>query len=200
MKSHQSEPPPRPPHPGPPGPRHLEEPAPHQSSHESCIRYDDDDVYLYKLQREVVTKSILYTLPYRPARKAEVQKNINMHICNNFKTSKYSFNIHIYTYIYTSIYENMYTSICIHIHIHIYIYIYTYMYLLCTSKYSFNLNLFPQLSWSQIHCFSCECVCSCLFNEHFCTNSLPHMLHLKGFSPVWVLICRVRDHLDVNSF
>jgi hypothetical protein len=27
---------------------------------------DDDDVYLYKLQREGVTKSILYTLPYRP--------------------------------------------------------------------------------------------------------------------------------------
>jgi hypothetical protein len=32
---------------------------------------DDDDVYLYEnLQREGVTKSILYTLPYRPAKKA----------------------------------------------------------------------------------------------------------------------------------
>jgi hypothetical protein len=30
---------------------------------------DDDDVYLYKLQQGV-TKSILYTLPYRPAKKA----------------------------------------------------------------------------------------------------------------------------------
>jgi hypothetical protein len=38
---------------------------------------DDDDVYLYKLQREGVKKSILYTLPYRPAKKAYVQKNIN---------------------------------------------------------------------------------------------------------------------------
>ena len=71
---------------------------------------------------------------------------------------------------------------------------------LCTSKYSFNLNLFPQFSWSQIHCFSCECVCSCLFKEHFWTNSLPQIWHLKGFSPVCVLICRVSDHLLVNSF
>ena len=70
---------------------------------------------------------------------------------------------------------------------------------LCTSRYSFSLNLFPQLSWSQIHCFSWEWVCSCLFREHFCTNSLPQMEHLKGFSPVWVLMWRVRDHLLVNS-
>ncbi len=40
--------------------------------HEACLNNspDDDDVYLYKLQREGVTKSILYTLPYRPAKKA----------------------------------------------------------------------------------------------------------------------------------
>jgi hypothetical protein len=38
---------------------------------------DDDDVYLYKLQREGVTKSILYTLSYRPAKKAVVQSNTN---------------------------------------------------------------------------------------------------------------------------
>jgi hypothetical protein len=31
---------------------------------------DDDDVYLYKIQQEDVTKSIVYTLPYRPAKKA----------------------------------------------------------------------------------------------------------------------------------
>jgi hypothetical protein len=31
---------------------------------------DDDDVYLYKLQREGVTETTLYTLPYRPATKA----------------------------------------------------------------------------------------------------------------------------------
>jgi hypothetical protein len=30
----------------------------------------DNDVYLYKWQREGVTKSILYMLPYRPAKKA----------------------------------------------------------------------------------------------------------------------------------
>jgi hypothetical protein len=39
---------------------------------------DDNDDYLYKLQRECVTKSILYTLPYRLAKKAKVQKNINV--------------------------------------------------------------------------------------------------------------------------
>jgi hypothetical protein len=30
----------------------------------------DDDMYLHKLQRESVTKLILYTFPYRPAKKA----------------------------------------------------------------------------------------------------------------------------------
>jgi hypothetical protein len=33
-----------------------------------------DDVYLNKLQREGVTKSMLYTLPYRPVEKASVEK------------------------------------------------------------------------------------------------------------------------------
>jgi hypothetical protein len=36
---------------------------------ETTLEIDDDDVYLYKLQREGVTKSMLYTLPYRPAKK-----------------------------------------------------------------------------------------------------------------------------------
>jgi hypothetical protein len=31
---------------------------------------DDDDVYLYELQRESVINSILYMLPYKPAKKA----------------------------------------------------------------------------------------------------------------------------------
>jgi hypothetical protein len=46
---------------------------------EACLNNspDDDDVYLYKLQREGVTKSILYTLPCRSAKKALVQKYIN---------------------------------------------------------------------------------------------------------------------------
>lgn len=71
---------------------------------------------------------------------------------------------------------------------------------LCTSRYSLSLNRLPQPAWSQIHCFSCVCVLACLFKVHFWTNSLPHIVHLKGFSPVCVLIWRVSDHRDVNSF
>jgi hypothetical protein len=44
--------------------------------------YNDDDVYLCKkLRREGVTKSILYMLPYRPAKKAWVSQ-ISMIIRN----------------------------------------------------------------------------------------------------------------------
>jgi hypothetical protein len=35
---------------------------------------DDENVCIYKSQRKGVTKSILYTFPYRPAKKAQVQK------------------------------------------------------------------------------------------------------------------------------
>ena len=44
------------------------------------------------------------------------------------------------------------------------------------------------------------CVLWCFFKHQLCLNVFSHVMHAKGFSPVWVLSCFLKPHLCLNVF
>jgi hypothetical protein len=71
----------------------------HMSACHWPVRTYDDDVYLYKkLQREDVTKSVLYTCIY-----IDIYVSIYMYVCIYIYKFAY-INMYVYTYIYIYIY------------------------------------------------------------------------------------------------